>query len=62
MSWRRFSAIRTLVYVGLTPVAYLLGWLSSVRFVSLLSIVALVESAIAAWRSDAAAQDNGGSS
>jgi hypothetical protein len=36
----------------LTPVALLLGWLDSVRFVSLLSIWALVETAIASWRSD----------
>lgn len=36
----------------LTPVAFWLGWLNSVRFVSLLSIWALVESAIASWRSD----------
>lgn len=35
------------VYVVLAPVAYLLGWLSSVAFVSLLSVWALVESRLA---------------
>lgn len=52
MSWRNFNAARVVAYVVLTPVAYLLGWLNSVAFVSLLSIWALVESAVAAWRSD----------
>lgn len=52
MTWRRFSAIRVVVYCVLVPVAWAAGWLESVPFVSLLSIVALIESAIAAWRSD----------
>lgn len=51
-SWRHFSALRLVAYLVLTPVAFMLGWLESVRFVSLLSIWALVETAIASWRSD----------
>lgn len=33
-----------LAYVALTPLAFLLGWVNSVAFVSLLSLWALVES------------------
>lgn len=32
-----------LIYVAMVPISYLLGWLSSIQFVSLLSIWALVE-------------------
>lgn len=52
MFWRRFNLVRVIAYAVLTPVAYFLGWLNSVTFVALLSIWALVESAVAAWRSD----------
>lgn len=52
MSWRRFNAARVVAYAILTPVAWYLGWLASVQFVSLLSIWALVESAVASWRAD----------
>ena len=52
MTWRIFNGFRVLVYVVLTPVSYALGWLNSVTFVAVLSIWALVESAIAAWRAD----------
>lgn len=52
MTARRFSLIRTAFWVILTPVAYFMGWLASVEFVSLLSIWALVESAYAAYRAD----------
>ena len=52
MSWRRFNALRVVFYVVMTPIAFWLDWLDSVTFVSLLSIWALVESAIAAWRAD----------
>jgi hypothetical protein len=50
MRW--FSLARTFFWLLLTPTAYLLGWLSSVSFVALLSIWALVETAFSAWRSD----------
>lgn len=52
MTWRRFNGLRVCAYLVLTPVAWYLGWLNSVPFVSLLSIWALIESAIAAWRAD----------
>jgi hypothetical protein len=51
--WMRwFSLGRTLFWLALTAPAFALGLLSSVTFVSLLSIWALVETAFAAWRSD----------
>jgi hypothetical protein len=49
---RWFSLSRTLGWLILTPLAWKLGWLNSVSFVSLLSIWALVETAFGAWRSD----------
>lgn len=52
LTWRNFNGARVVAYVILTPVAWKLHWLNSVQFVSLLSIWALVESAIAAWRAD----------
>lgn len=52
ITWRRFNGIRIVGYVVLTPVAYFAGWLQSVIFVSLISIWALVETAIASWRAD----------
>jgi hypothetical protein len=50
MRW--FSLGRTIFWFVLVVPAFLLGWLQSVVFVSLLSIWALVETAFAAWRSD----------
>jgi hypothetical protein len=52
VSWRRFSAARAIMWAVLTPVAWYEGWLKSVSFVSLLSIIALIESAVASWRAD----------
>lgn len=53
MTWRRFNALRAAFYVFvLSPLAYGFGWLNSVRFVSVLSLVALAEPAVAAWRAD----------
>lgn len=39
-----FHATVLTLYIVLTPVSYLMGWLNSVTFVSLLSVWALVES------------------
>jgi hypothetical protein len=50
MRW--FSLGRTIFWLVLVIPAFALGWLTSVAFVSLLSIWALVETAFAAWRSD----------
>ncbi len=52
MNARRFSLVRTIFWIVLTPIAYILGWLSSVEFVSLLSIWALVETSFSAYRAD----------
>lgn len=52
-TWRRFSAMRATIYLAMLPVAWFAGWLRSVSFVSVLSVVALIESAVAAWRADA---------
>jgi hypothetical protein len=45
-----FDLARVILWAVLTPTAYMLGWLNSVAFVSLLSIWALVETAWAAYR------------
>ena len=42
----------TLVWAAMVPVAYVLGWLTSVAFISLASIYANFASHLAAWRSD----------
>ncbi len=52
MSARTGSLIRTAFWLAMVPIAYVTGWLSSVIFVSLVSIWALVETAFAAWRAD----------
>lgn len=52
MSARRFSLIRVIFWISLAPVAYVMGWLESVTFVSFLSLWALVETAYAAYRAD----------
>lgn len=52
MSARRFSLLRTVFWVALTPVAWWQGWLQSVTFVSFLSLWALVETSYAAYRAD----------
>ncbi len=52
MTAKTGSLVRTIFWAAMAPAAYLLGWLNSVVFVSLVSIWALVETAYAAWRSD----------
>jgi len=51
-TWRFFNGLRAILYALMIPVAYMLGWLDSVPLVNVLSVIALVESAIAAWRAD----------
>lgn len=48
----RFSLMRTVFWIVLCGLAFLMGWLNSVAFVSLLSIWALVETSWAAYRAD----------
>jgi hypothetical protein len=45
-----FDLGRVALWAAMVPAGYLLGWLSSVAFVSVLSVWALVESAWAAYR------------
>lgn len=47
-----FDLGRVAAWAVLVPIAYTLGWLQSVVFVSLLSLWALVESAWAAFRAN----------
>ena len=55
MKWLRenpyvtFNLALAIFWVVLTPVAYYLGWLKSVVFVSLLSLAALAVTNLAAW-------------
>lgn len=51
-SWRRFNAARGLFYVALIPVFFRTGWIHSVTAVNTLSLIALAEACMAAWRSD----------
>lgn len=47
-----FSLARVFLWIGVAVLAYFMGWLASVVFVSFLSIWALVETAWAAYRAD----------
>lgn len=44
-----FNLLLAIVWAVMTPVAYFMGWLNSVVFVSLLSIAALLITNLAAW-------------
>lgn len=48
----RFSLARTIFWLLLAVPAWYFGWLNSVRFVSFLSLWALVETSWAAFRAD----------
>ncbi len=47
---RRVNGWLTIFWVGMIPVSYALGWLSSVVYVSALSLWALVSGHWAAWQ------------
>lgn len=51
-SMRRFSLFRVVFWMLMLPVSWETNWVDSKRFISILSIWALVESAFSAWRSD----------
>lgn len=53
-----FDLARTLLWLASVPVAYGLGWLDSVAFVSVLSAWALVETAWAAYRAGRSGSDD----
>lgn len=40
----------TLVWIALIPASFITGWIDSLRFVSLLSLVALALASAAAWQ------------
>lgn len=48
----KFSLARVIFWIALTPIAWWQDWLDSVKFVSFISIWALVETSFAAYRSD----------
>jgi hypothetical protein len=50
--WAAFNLLRALVWVGVIPVAYFMGWVYSVAFVAVCSLYANVASDFAAWRAD----------
>jgi len=52
LSWRKVNAYKTIFYAVLIPLAIYTGWIYSVAFISVLSLVALVEGSLSAWRSD----------
>ena len=47
---RRINGWLTIGWVAMIPVSYLMGWLSSVAYVSALSLWALVSGHWAAWQ------------
>lgn len=50
--WPRFSLLRVFVWVGITVLAFVFGWLAAVAFVSACSLYANIASDFSAWRSD----------
>lgn len=51
MFMRRFNGFSVLFWLIMTPVSFITGWSSSVAFVTLLSLWALVMSSLGAWQS-----------
>lgn len=49
---KRANASATALWAAMMPIAYAMGWLSSVPFVSVASIYANFASHLAAWRAD----------
>lgn len=52
MTWRTFNAVGVVLAIALWVVATSLDWIASVRFVSHVSMLALVVCFVAAWRAD----------
>lgn len=50
--WRKFNGVRVLLWFVMAPVAFVMGWVNSVRFVSFISLYANWASDMAAWRAD----------
>lgn len=49
---RWLNLLAALVWAAMMPIAYVLGWLSSVSFISTASVYANFASHVAAWRAD----------
>lgn len=49
---RTSNLLLTILWLAMVPIAYYLGWIYSVAFISLASIYANFASHLAAWRSD----------
>lgn len=49
--WRRLHGWATIVFFALWGVAVLTGWIDSVKFVSHVSMLALVYAGVSAWQS-----------
>jgi hypothetical protein len=49
---RWLSLVRVVFWIVMIPVAFVLGWASSVPFVAFISLWALVETAFSAYRAD----------
>src|SRR5262245_24130649 len=47
---RRVNGWLTILWIGMIPISYFMGWLSSVVYVSALSLWALVSGHWAAWQ------------
>jgi hypothetical protein len=50
--WRFFHLSRAVMWLGIIPVSYFLGWVYSVAFVAACSLYANAASDVASWRSD----------
>lgn len=47
---RRFNGWATVFFFALVPVAGITGWVDSTRFISYLSLVALILGSLSAWQ------------
>lgn len=52
ISWRNINAVGAILSLVLWGIATWTDWINSVRFVSHISMLALVISFVAAWRAD----------
>lgn len=51
-TWRRFNGVLVILMLLLWLLAWHEDWINSIRFVSHMSMLALVLAALAAWRAD----------
>lgn len=48
--WKQFNLYLTFFWIALIPISFWTGWIKSVTFVSLLSMVALVLASQSSWQ------------